>query len=62
MELILVGDFDFLLPKFGEGIDVLINLRLALGGLFIADSGSDYSSISLTKLKNRYVPVILVII
>ena len=45
MEEIFVGDFDFLLPKFGDGIDVII-LFMALLGFFTADSGSDSSSIN----------------
>jgi hypothetical protein len=45
----LVGDFDFLLPKLGEGIELVGKLGL-LEGLFIADSCYDYSSISFTTL------------
>lgn len=56
----LVGDFDFLLPKLGEGIDVLITLMLGFG-FFIADSGSDYSSINFTKLINIYIIVVSII-
>lgn len=48
MEAILVGDFDFLLPKLGDGIDVFICLMFEFG-FFAADSGSDSSSISFTK-------------
>lgn len=48
MEEIFVGDFDFLLPKFGDGIDVII-LFMALLVFFTADSGSDSSSINFTK-------------
>ena len=44
MEFMLVGDFDFRLPKFGEGIEVFIGLMF--WGAFIADSGSYYSSMS----------------
>lgn len=48
MEAILVGDFDFLLPKLGDGIEVFICLMFEFG-FFTADSGSDSSSISFTK-------------